>query len=62
MFVRVQYTAKCIEEVTRSYRILQIDFSADVDRVNHKGIIYKLCSVGYLRFCVVYIDTFFYKI
>ena len=27
-------------------RIVQIDFSADFDRVNHLGILYKLCSVG----------------
>ena len=26
--------------------IVQIDFSAAFDRVNHQGIIYKLCSVG----------------
>ena len=25
---------------------MQIDFSADFDRVNHLGILYKLCSVG----------------
>ena len=27
-------------------RILQIDFSAAFDRVNHQGILFKLCSVG----------------
>ena len=27
-------------------RIVQIDFSAAFDRVNHQGIINKLCSVG----------------
>ena len=26
--------------------IVQIDFSAAFDRVNHQGILYKLCSVG----------------
>ena len=26
--------------------IMQIDFSAAFDRVNHLGILYKLCSVG----------------
>ena len=25
---------------------MQIDFSAALDRVNHQGILYKLCSVG----------------
>ena len=41
-------------------RISHIDFSAafDIDRVNHRGILYKLCSVGIgARRCVVYIDT-----
>ena len=27
-------------------RIVQIDFSAAFDRVNHPGILYKLCAVG----------------
>ena len=27
-------------------RIVQIDFSAAFDRVNHQGILYKLWSVG----------------
>ena len=27
-------------------RIVQIDFSAAFDRVNHQGILFKLCSVG----------------
>ena len=27
-------------------RIVQIEFSASFDRVNHQGILYKLCSVG----------------
>ena len=27
-------------------RIVQIDFSAAFDRINHLGILYKLCSVG----------------
>ena len=27
-------------------RIVQIEFSAAFDRVNHLGILYKLCSVG----------------
>ena len=27
-------------------RIVQIDFSATYDRVNHQGILYKLCTVG----------------
>ena len=27
-------------------QIMQIDFSAAFDKVNHLGILYKLCSVG----------------
>ena len=38
-------------------RIVQIDFSASFDRNNHQGILYKLCSVGYWRFSVVYIHV-----
>ena len=30
----------------RVARIVQIDFSAAFDRVNHQGILYRLCSVG----------------
>ena len=34
--------------------MVQIDFSAAFDSVNHQGILYKLCSVGV---GVVYADT-----
>ena len=27
-------------------RVVQIDFSAAIDKVNHPGILYKLCSMG----------------
>ena len=30
----------------REARMVQIDFSAAFDRINHLGILYKLCSVG----------------
>ena len=43
--VRVPYTAECIGE-SAGARIVQIDFSAAFDCVNHLGILYKLCSVG----------------
>ena len=33
-------------ESGQEYKIVQIDFSATYDRVNHLGILYKLCSVG----------------
>ena len=38
-------------------RIVQIDFSAAFDRVNHQQILYRLSSCGYLRFCVVCTDA-----
>ena len=41
-------------------RIVQVDFSAPFDRVNHEGILFKLCSVG-IGVCVVYTDTVFIK-
>ena len=43
--MRVAYTAKCIESGQEA-SIVQIAFSAAFDRVNHQGILYKLCSVG----------------
>ena len=43
--MRVPYTAKCIGGGQEA-RIVQIDFSAAFDRVNHLGILYWLCSVG----------------
>ena len=33
-------------ESEQEARSVQIDFSAAFERVNHQGIIYKLCSVG----------------
>ena len=38
-------TAKCIIEWAEA-RIVQIDFSTAFDRIDHQGILYKLCSVG----------------
>ena len=34
-------------------RIVQIDFNAAFDRVNHQGILFRLSSVVYWWFCVV---------
>ena len=42
----VSHTLQCAFERGQEARIVQIDFSADFDRVNHQGILYKLCSVG----------------
>ena len=37
---------------------MQTDFNAAVDKINHQGILYKICSLHYMywRFCVC-IDT-----
>ena len=40
------HTLQSAFESAEEARIMQIDFSAAFDRVNHQGIVYKLCSVG----------------
>ena len=52
----VSHTLQSALENGQEARIVQIDFSAAFDRVNHLGILYKLCSVGIGGFCPVYID------
>ena len=42
----VSHTLQSALENVQETRIMQIDFSAAFDRVNHLGILYKLCSVG----------------
>ena len=42
VFHKLQTALKC----GQAARIVQIDFSAAFDRINHQGILYKLCSVG----------------
>ena len=42
----VSHTLQSALKSGQEARILQIDFSAAFDRVNHLGILYKLCSVG----------------
>ena len=42
----VSHTLQSALESGKWARIVQIDFSAAFDRVNHLGILYKLCSVG----------------
>ena len=44
-FVRVPYTANALKSGQEA-RIVHIDFSWSLNRVNHQGIPYKLCSVG----------------
>ena len=40
------HTLQSALEIGQEARIVQIDFSAAFDRVNHQGILFKLCSVG----------------
>ena len=42
----VSHTLQSAWESGQEAWIVQIDFSAAFDRVNHQGILYKLCSVG----------------
>ena len=42
----VAQTLQSAVEMGQEARIVQIDFSAAFDRVNHQGILFKLCSVG----------------
>ena len=42
----VSHTLQSALESGQEARIVQIDFNAAFDRVNHLGILYKLCSVG----------------
>ena len=42
----MSHTLQSALESGQEARIIQIDFSAAFDRVNHQGILYKLCSVG----------------
>ena len=42
----VSHTLQSALESGQEARIVQIDFSAAFDRVDHQGILYKLCSVG----------------
>ena len=62
----LSHTLQSALESGQEARIVQIDFSAGFDRVNHLGILYKLCSVRIGRFVLnlkkhfsflVYIDT-----
>ena len=54
----VSYTLQSALESGEEAWIVQIDFSAAFDRVNHQGILYRLCSVG-IGGCVLSILTQF---
>ena len=45
-FFFLSYTLQSALEKGQEARIVQIDFSAAFDRVNHQGILYRLSSVG----------------
>ena len=42
----MSHTLQSALESGQEARIVHIDFSAAFDRVNHLGILYKLCSAG----------------
>ena len=42
----VSHTRQSALESGQDARIVQIDFGAAFDKVNHLGILYKICSVG----------------
>ena len=51
VWVPVMHFCACLIHCKVHWRVgrrlgVQIDFSAAFDRVNHQGILYKLCSVG----------------
>ena len=46
MLLCVTHTHQGALESGQEARIVQIDFSAAFDRVNHQGILYRLSSVG----------------
>ena len=42
----MHHTLKGALKSGQEARIVQIDYSAAIDRVNYQGILFKLCSVG----------------
>ena len=54
----VSHTLQSALESGQEARIVQIDFSAAFDGVNHQGILYKLCSVG-IEGCILSVLTQF---
>ena len=54
----VSHTLQSALESGQEARIVQIDFSAAFDRVNHQGILYKLCSVGIAGFVLSILTQF----
>ena len=54
----VSHTLQSALESGQEARIVQIDFSAAIDRVNHLGILYQLCSVGIAGFVLSTLTQF----
>ena len=51
----VSHTLQSALESGQEARIVQIGFTAAFYRINHQGILYKLCSVGIgARLCCLY--------
>ena len=46
MILRVSHTLQSARESAKGARIVHIYFSTAFDRVNHQGILKKVCSVG----------------
>ena len=53
-FCSCSLTHQSALESGQEARIVQIDFSAPSGRVNHQGILYRLCSVGIGFLCCLY--------
>ena len=54
----LSHTLQSALESGQEARIVQIDFSAASDRVNHQGILYKLSSVGIGSFVLSILTQF----
>ena len=50
----VAHSLQSALEMGQEARIVQIDFSASFDRVNHQGILFKLCSVELVVQCCLF--------
>ena len=57
----VSHTLQSALESWQEARIVQIDFSAAVDRVNHQGILYKLCSMSNGGYVLSILTQFLYQ-
>ena len=53
----VPHTLQSALQSGQEARIVQIDFSAAFDTVNHQGILYMLCSVGIGGSVLLYVVT-----